>query len=75
MGETMPELSGAVAYGHLRAGSHVRCSRCGRWVGPSDSAWMPDDKGGVECGLCVTGLDLGPGVTYPCPSDQVADDA
>ena len=63
----MPELSDLDA---LRASQYVRCSKCGRWVGPSDPAWLPDESGGVECGFCVTGLDLGQGVTYPCPSED-----
>ena len=63
----MPELSDLDA---LRAGQYVRCSRCGRWVGPDDPAWPPDENGGVECGACVTGLDFGSGVAYPCPSED-----
>ena len=57
----------------IRAGQYVRCSRCGRWVGPSDPGWLPDENGGVECSLCVTGIDLGPGVIYPRRS-QADDD-
>ena len=59
----MPELSDAEA---IRAGQYVRCSKCGRWVVPSDPAWLPDEDGRVECSLCVTGIDFGPGVAYPC---------
>jgi len=58
----MPELSGAEA---IRAGQYVRSSRCGRWVSPSDPAWLPTERGRVECSLCVKGIDFGPGVTYP----------
>ena len=67
----MPELSDADA---IRAGQYVTCSRCGRWLGPSDPAWLPDENGGVECGFCVTGLDLGPGVRYVPESEEHNDD-
>lgn len=63
----MPELGDLDG---LRASQYVPCSRCGRRVGPSDPAWLPEEHGGVECGLCVTGLDFGPGVTYPCPHED-----
>ena len=64
---TEPELSDAEA---IRAGRYVRCSRCGRWVGPSDPAWLPTEEGRVECALCVTGIDFGPGATCACPSED-----
>jgi len=44
----MPELSDADA---IRAGQYVRCSRCGRWVGPSDPAWLPNEAGSVLAAL------------------------
>jgi len=64
---TEPELSDAEA---IRAGQDGRCSRCGRWVRPSDPACLPTKEGKVECSLCVTGIDFGPGVTYACPSED-----
>jgi len=63
----MPELRGAEP---IRAGQYVRCFKCGRWVGPSDPAWLPTKEGRVECSLCVTGIDFGPGGTYACPSED-----
>jgi len=54
----MPDLGDAEA---IRAGQDVHCSKCGRWVGPSDPAWLPNEEGGVECGLCVTGPDFAGG--------------
>lgn len=58
----------------LLAGHYVRSSRCGRWVGPSDPGWLPDEHGGVECSLCVLGIDLGPGLTYPCRAQEKPDE-
>jgi hypothetical protein len=49
----------------IRAGQYVRCAGCGKWVGPSDPAWLPVEGDAVLCGECVTGLDFGPGVIYP----------
>ena len=63
----MPDLSDAEA---IRAGQYVRCAQCGRWVGPSDPAWLPDESDGVLCSLCVTGMDLGPGVSCPAREEE-----
>jgi len=41
----MPDVSDADA---ICAGKYVRCSLCGQWVGPSDPAWLPDERSNTD---------------------------